>query len=206
MNIIYSKENAYLLRRRIRRRKKFSFKAFRKKLKKKYVKTVRKFITAASKRSTLLRLFFRRLLHIRRTLRYNKAKKRYDVDEKIILFSAFDGRAYSDSPKAIYLKMLHDPKYSDYKFVWAFRKPRRYALLLENDNTYIVKVNTPGYEEICSRAKYWMFNYRIADHIFPKEDQVYVELWHGTPLKRLGYDIEISDNALNSKAEIRQKF
>lgn len=53
---------------------------------------------------------------------------------------------------------------------------------------------------------YWFFNYRIADHIYPKDDQVYVQLWHGTPLKRLGYDISISDNAMNSKEEIRQKY
>lgn len=104
MNLIYSKENAHLLRRRIRRRKKFSFKTLRKKLKKKYVKTVRKFIVAASKRSTFLRIIIRRMLHIRRTRRYNKAKKMYEVDDKIILFSAFDGRSYSDSPKAIYKK------------------------------------------------------------------------------------------------------
>ena len=35
---------------------------------------------------------------------------------------------------------------------------------------------------------------------------MYVQLWHGTPLKRLGYDISISDNAMNSKEEIRQKY
>lgn len=70
----------------------------------------------------------------------------------------------------------------------------------------MVTVNTPAYEEACARAKYWFFNYRIADHIYPKDDQVYVQLWHGTPLKRLGYDISISDNAMNSKEEIRQKY
>ena len=46
----------------------------------------------------------------------------------------------------------------------------------------------------------------MSDHIYPKDDQVYIQLWHGTPLKRLGYDINISDNAMNSKSEIREKY
>ena len=41
----------------------------------------------------------------------------------------------------------------------------------------------------------------MSDHIYPKDDQVYIQLWHGTPLKRLGYDINISDNAMNQKAK-----
>ena len=33
------------------------------------------------------------------------------------------------------------------------------------------------------------------DQWLPKKDQVYVQCWHGTPLKRLGYDITNSDMA-----------
>lgn len=124
----------------------------------------------------------------------------------MVLFSTFDGRGYSDSPKAIYEYMCSDPRFADYTFVWAFREPKKFTYVLDHPNTYMVTVNTPAYEEACARAKYWFFNYRIADHIYPKDDQVYVQLWHGTPLKRLGYDISISDNAMNSKEEIRQKY
>ncbi len=102
--------------------------------------------------------------------------------------------------------MCSDPRFADYTFVWAFREPKKFTYVLDHPNTYMVTVNTPAYEEACARAKYWFFNYRIADHIYPKDDQVYVQLWHGTPLKRLGYDISISDNAMNSKEEIRQKY
>ncbi len=159
-----------------------------------------------SKKITVIRKLLRKFNMLRRTSRYNKIRDSIATDEKTVLFSTFDGRNYSDSPKAIYLRMLADEKYKDYKLVWVFREPEKHIEMLDNPNTYIVKTNTVGYEEMCATAKYWFFNYRIADHIYPKADQIYVELWHGTPLKRLGYDIENSDNAMNSKEEIRDKY
>jgi len=122
------------------------------------------------------------------------------------LFSTFDGRSYGDSPKAIYEYMLTQEKFEDYTFVWAFRNPKQFTFVLDNPNTYIVTVNTKDYEVAAATAKYWVYNYRMSDHIYPKDDQVYIQLWHGTPLKRLGYDINISDNAMNSKSEIREKY
>ncbi len=178
--------------------------------KKNPIKEVAKFfynmVIEISKKVTIIRILLRKFNQVRRTGRYNKIRDSIATDEKTILFSTFDGRNYSDSPKAIYLRMLSDPKYKDYKLVWVFREPENHIEMLENPNTYIVKTNTVGFEEMCATAKYWFFNYRVADHIYPKDDQVYVELWHGTPLKRLGYDIEVSDNAMNSKAEIRDKY
>ncbi len=90
--------------------------------------------------------------------------------------------------------------------MWAFRNPKQFTFVLDNPNTYIVTVNTKDYEIATATAKYWVYNYRMSDHIYPKPDQVYIQLWHGTPLKQLGYDINISDNAMNSKSEIREKY
>lgn len=195
MPLWYSKDNAHLIA-----------SSANVSLKRKIIRLVRSIIIGITKHITPLRLATRKVLQDRRVRRYNGIKQAFATDDKIILFSTFDGRNYSDSPKAIYEYMLTCPDFEDYKFVWAFREPEKFAYLLGNKNTYIVKVNTLDYEQTCAMAKYWLFNYRIADHIYPKDDQIYVQLWHGTPLKRLGYDIEISDNALNSKAEIREKY
>lgn len=197
MGTVYSKENIELLLNPAKPQKN-------------PIKEVAKFaynmVIEISKKVTIIRKLLRKFNQVRRTGRYNKIRDSIATDEKTILFSTFDGRNYSDSPKAIYLRMLSDPKYKDYKFVWVFCEPEKHIEMLENPNTYIVKTNTVGFEEMCATAKYWFFNYRVADHIYPKDDQVYVELWHGTPLKRLGYDIKVSDNAMNSKSEIRDKY
>ena len=46
-------------------------------------------------------------------------------------------------------------------------------------------------------------NNRLPEYVYPKDDQVYVQCWHGTPLKRLGYDVEIEmESALNTTNEL----
>ena len=159
-----------------------------------------------AKKSALFRKASRDALNLKRKLAYEKRTKDIKTDPKVILFSTFDGRSYGDSPKAIYEYMLTDSRFDDYTFVWAFRSPKDFKFLLENKNTYIVQPATPQYDLACATAKYWLYNYRIADYIYPRDDQVYVQLWHGTPLKRLGYDIAISDNVMNSQTEIREKY
>lgn len=127
------------------------------------------------------------------------------VDEKKVFFITFSGRGYSDSPKAMYEYMMKAPEYKDYKFVWSFREPERFEFL-KNERTEVVKYRSKAENKALRTSKYWISNYRMLDHQHPKKNQVYVQCWHGTPLKRLGYDLSASDNAMNSMQEIRQKY
>ena len=127
------------------------------------------------------------------------------IDDKLVYFQTFSGRGYSDSPKAMYEYMLKAPEYRDYRFVWSFKEPEKFEFL-RNDRTDIVKFRTRADNKALRRAKYWISNYRMLDHQHPRKGQVYVQCWHGTPLKRLGYDLESSDNSMNSMQEIREKY
>lgn len=168
--------------------------------------TVKKYAIKIAKKNDAFRKMSRKMLLNNGLKSYEQVKLCTKTDEKVILFSTFDGRSYGDSPKAIYEYMLTDERFKDYTFIWAFREPRDFVFVLDNANTYIVQTGTKDYETACATAKYWFYNYRMTDHIYPKDDQVYIQLWHGTPLKRLGYDISISDNVMNSKSEIRDKY
>ena len=127
------------------------------------------------------------------------------VDKHLVYFQTFSGRGYSDSPKAMYEYMLDDPEYRDYRFVWSFREPEKYSFL-RNERTDIVRFRSKADNRALRKAKYWIANYRMLDYQHPRGEQVYVQCWHGTPLKRLGYDISISDNSMNSLEEIRSKY
>ena len=127
------------------------------------------------------------------------------IDDKLVYFQTFSGRGYSDSPKAMYEYMMKAPEYRDYRFVWSFKEPEKFEFL-RNDRTDIVKFRTRADNKALRRAKYWISNYRMLDHQHPRKGQVYVQCWHGTPLKRLGYDLESSDNSMNSMQEIREKY
>lgn len=170
---------------------------------KKYIK---KIALAIAKRNVILRKWMRFTVNQYRILRYKVRTKGIDIDEKKIIFIAFNGKSYTCTPKAVYEYMLSSKQYSDYKFIWVVRDMERYEYLTKNPHTTLVKNRTKEYEKALASAKYWICNYRIYDYIYPKEDQIYVQCWHGTPLKRLGYDIEHSDNAMNSQQEIREKY
>lgn len=128
------------------------------------------------------------------------------IDDRMVYFQTFSGRGYSDSPKAMYEYMLSAPEYADYHFVWSFREPEKYRDLLDNGRTEIVKFRSKADNKALRKARYWIANYRMLDYQHPRRGQIYLQCWHGTPLKRLGYDISESDNAMNSIEEIREKY
>ena len=128
------------------------------------------------------------------------------IDDRLVYFQTFSGRGYSDSPKAMYEYMLAAPEYKDFRFIWSFKEPEKYEDLLRNDRTQIVKFRSKADNKALRKAKYWISNYRMLDYQHPRKGQVYLQCWHGTPLKRLGYDIIDSDNAMNSLSEIREKY
>lgn len=147
-----------------------------------------------------------------------KIKKRYrifrkyanlPIDNKLVTFESFMGRKYADSPKAIYECMLKDPEFKDYRFVWFFREGvmDEYLYLEKNGRTSVVRWASPEYYKTYATAAYWFTNSRIPSAIFPREGQHYVQCWHGTPLKRLGFDIEVSaSDARNDAAMVREMY
>ena len=171
------------------------------------MKNIKIILINVAKKNLIFRKISRKTLNSYRYIRYKFRGIGQKIDEKMILFSCFNGKSYADSPKAIYNYMKDNPKYSEYKFIWAFKNPEKYKDLEQtNKSTIIIKVNTKEYEKYLAKSKYWIFNYRAADHQYPKKNQIFIQCWHGTPLKRLGYDLDNPDNVLNTKKEIRYKY
>ena len=159
-----------------------------------------------AEKSTFLRILMRKSLYSAKKIVYKKRGAGILVDPKMVLFGAYNGKSYVCSPKAIYQYMIGDKRFNDFKFIWMFNEPDKYRFLEENKNTILVKAGSKECEKYLHKAKYWIFNFRAMDQWIPGKDQVYVQCWHGTPLKRLGYDITNSDNAMNSVGEIREKY
>ena len=57
-----------------------------------------------------------------------------------------------------------------------------------------------------ARSGYWIFNFKVHDDLKPGKNQIFLQTWHGTPLKRLGYDLEHFDNLLNTTAGIKKRY
>ena len=74
------------------------------------------------------------------------------IDDKLVYFRTFSGRGYSDSPKAMYEYMLTAPEYRDFRFVWCFKEPEKFAFL-KNDRTELVKFRTKADTKALRKAK-----------------------------------------------------
>ena len=169
-------------------------------------KDIKAFAKDVAKKNAVLREMMRAALQVKRRAKYRRHTKGCVTDDKTIVFSTFNGRSYGCTPKAVFLYMQQDERFRDYHFIWSMKDPEKHQYLNDFPNTRVVKDNSPEYDRALGTAKYWFFNYRIYDHIYPRKDQVYIQCWHGTPLKRLGYDLETTDNAMNNLKEIRKKY
>ena len=145
------------------------------------------------------------LLKQKRKLNYRVKYLNNPIDDKLVVFEAFMGRKYVCSPKAIYEYMLTDERFKDFTFVWAFKNPKEKKKYFNDPRTKLVTYNRAKYFEYCSKAKYWITNSRIPDTLIKKDEQVYVQCWHGTPLKRLGHDIEIKSVNSTENKKVRNK-
>ncbi|MCY1581531.1 bifunctional glycosyltransferase/CDP-glycerol:glycerophosphate glycerophosphotransferase [Staphylococcus pettenkoferi] len=115
--------------------------------------------------------------------RYKLTDKPENVDDKTIVFEAFGGKNYSDSPKYIYEYMAKHYPYFNYK--WVVKKPDKTEVPGPAEK---VKKNSREYYEAYSQASHWVSNARIPLSINKKSNQLYYQTWHGTPLKRLAGD------------------
>lgn len=179
----------------------------RRKLIRKIIKRpIKKAIGQYSKEHPKFRKVWKKILYIKRRLYYWWRSHGVTPDEKTVVFNSFNGKTYGCSPKAVYEYMISHEEFSDWQFIWAFKNVKKHKFLEENPNTKVVKQTARVYERKLAKAKYWITNYRVPDHVWPKQEQVYVQCWHGTPLKRLGYDLETSENAIDSIDDIRGKY
>lgn len=110
------------------------------------------------------------------------------VDNRLILFLAFHGRSYNDNPRAIYEAMRRDPRFDGYRFVWILRNPDQETI----PGADVIRYLSLRYFFFLARAKVWIFNCKMPEYLFKKKNQIYLQTWHGTPLKKLGHDIEPS--------------
>ena len=158
------------------------------------------------KRFPRLRLLLRRVLRVLRAGAYRLRTGRIVPDPKCVLFCSYHGKNCTCSPRAIYDYMVSAPAYQDYRFLWAVKEPEQFSALAAAPRTRVIPFGGKAFEAAMAGAGYWVFNSTLPEHIAPKKGQTYLQCWHGTPLKRLGYDIREEGNAMNSLAEIHRKY
>lgn len=129
-----------------------------------------------------------------------------EMEPHTVVFEAFMGKKYACSPRAMYEAMLQDPYYASWKKIWAFRDPESYRWLENDPNTKVVAYRKREYYEAYARSAYWISNSRLPREVVPQKGQEYIQCWHGTPLKKLGFDLEVYAENKGSLQEVRENY
>lgn len=166
------------------------------------IKKIRTYLVDLAKKNVFIRKILRKTKYLLETVRYTYYYLFYKVDDKTIFFESFGGASASCSPKAIYNYLIENKDYKDYKFIWAFKNPEKDHLIKRNKNLIIVKSKSKDYYKYLSKSKYWIVNSLLDLSVIKKKNQIYVQCWHGTPLKKLRCDITVTGSVLNTKEEV----
>lgn len=127
--------------------------------------------------SKLYRLFF------------NIATLMFPPKKKSILFESFNGKLPSDNPLAIYKAIIEKQPKNDF-YYWGVKKSfLKEAQLKFPDLNFVVRFSFK-WMLVATRANYWIFNARMPHWLKKNKKTIYIQTWHGTPLKKLGIDID----------------
>ncbi|ODN42973.1 hypothetical protein BGC07_08625 [Piscirickettsia litoralis] len=107
-------------------------------------------------------------------------------NKKIIVFGAFKN-SYADNSR--YLFEQCDKELSDYDCVWITSSKSIRSKLKAQNMKSAYRWSIRGVF-LCLRAKYYVYNSYVSDiNFWFSRRAVFVNLWHGIPLKKIEFDI-----------------
>ena len=112
-----------------------------------------------------------------------KLYKLAPMDDDLIVFESGLGRQYGDSPRYIYEELIRQG--DTRRKVWVYSGRHRFTDPL----TTTVKRLSPEYFWYLARAKYWVNNQSFPHYVQRRSKGVFLQTWHGTPLKQMALDI-----------------
>lgn len=129
---------------------------------------------------------------------YHHYFTKWPLEEKWILFESFFGKSYSDNPKYIY-EYLSKNFPGRYRMIWVIDKKNAKIPYPHKK----IKRFSLWYYYYLGRCGYYVFNCRQPEWVMKRENNVFLQTWHGTPLKKLVFDI---DEIVSASPRYKQQF
>ncbi len=130
---------------------------------------------------------FREIIKSIALLLYHIFLKVLPVNKKVIFFESGVGRNYSSNPKYVYEEMVSQGLDKKFKCVWSLEDtsikiPGKVKKVKRARLTYLFYL---------SIAKVWVCDTRQPAFLVKRSETTYIQLWHGTPLKKLALDMDV---------------
>ncbi len=141
-------------------------------------------------------------------LRYTHYYKTLEIDEKAILLESQHGTEFSGNMFYLIKELATNEEYKSYK-IYISCRPGNKAKIESTFEKYGIKGVTPVilstslYMKLLASAKYLFNDNTFLPFFIKKPGQVYLNTWHGTPLKTLGKGIR---NAMHGIGNAQKNF
>ncbi|MBS4200641.1 CDP-glycerol glycerophosphotransferase family protein [Bacillus sp. FJAT-49732] len=129
----------------------------------------------------------------RRIYQYARYYETVSVKKNTILYESREGNSITDNPFAMFKYMLDNPKFKNYRHIWSVKDFESLKNVISKYKDYpnvkFVLRNSKAYTKFLATSHYLINNSTFPFYFIPKKEQIYINTWHGTPLKKMGYDI-----------------
>lgn len=113
------------------------------------------------------------------------------IQKNTVLYESYAGASMSCNPYAIFKKIVNDLRFKDWKHIWVINDmsvvPEQW---LGHPNVIIVPRDSDAYRCYMATAEYLINNSTFHHWFSRREEQKYLNTWHGTPLKFMGKKIK----------------
>jgi CDP-glycerol glycerophosphotransferase (TagB/SpsB family)/glycosyltransferase involved in cell wall biosynthesis len=119
--------------------------------------------------------------------------RRAPIDEHSVLYESFSGNGMLCNPEAIFRSLLADEDMHHLRHTWVLASLDDYASTVaefaDDPRVRFVELESPQYYAALATAKYVVNNATFPPQFGKREGQIYLNTWHGTPLKAMGYEV-----------------
>ncbi|MDN6268246.1 MAG: CDP-glycerol glycerophosphotransferase family protein [Tetragenococcus koreensis] len=112
----------------------------------------------------------------------------FPVRKDVVLFESFNGKLPSDNPYAIYQELVKQTDKAN--LYWGIKKVHIKEAKQQFPDLNLVPRFSVKWLWLTTRANFWVFNSRMPNWLKKNKGTIYIQTWHGTPLKKLGADIQ----------------
>jgi CDP-glycerol glycerophosphotransferase (TagB/SpsB family)/glycosyltransferase involved in cell wall biosynthesis len=127
------------------------------------------------------------------TARRYAAWRQAPVRQGTVLYEAFFGNGMLDNPEAVFRYLLDQPDLQHLHHIWVLddldKHPRPVAEFAGNHRVRFVELHSLEYLEALATSQYLISNSTFPQHFSKRPGQIYVNTWHGVPLKHMGFDM-----------------
>ena len=119
--------------------------------------------------------------------------RRHPVQDRTVLYESFFGNGVLDNPEAVFRHLLTQPDMQDLEHVWALDDLAKHRDAVRefagNPRVRFVRTDSKDYWRAIATAKYLVNNQTFPQLFAKRPGQVYLNTWHGVPLKHMGLDM-----------------